>query len=162
LWFRGCEVVEALGIEDPEPPVSTDPAKVGIGFPPPMDRRSPMNMTTITRQVDGITVVDISGRIVLGDESAALRAVVCDLLAGGHRKILFNLGEVNYIDSSGVGHLASAVASARKLHGELKLFNVTNQIREVLQITKLHTIIEIMDNETTAIESFAKALVAAR
>jgi len=121
-----------------------------------------MNMTTMTRQVGGVTVVDISGRIVLGEESAALRALVCDLLADGQRKILFNLGDVQYIDSSGVGHLASAVASVRKLQGELKLFNLANKIREVLQITKLHTVIEIMDSEAAAVESFGKSLAANR
>src|SRR5947208_2729774 len=65
----------------------------------------PMKMTTHTRQVAGITIVDISGRIVLGEESATLRNLVCDLLSQGHGKILFNLADVNYIDSSGLGHL---------------------------------------------------------
>ena len=120
-----------------------------------------MNMTTITRQVGEVTIVEISGRIVLGEESAALRALVCDLLADGHRKILFSLGNVSHIDSSGVGHLASAVASVRKLNGDLKLFNLTNNIRELLQITKLHTVIQITESETVAIESFGKALSAA-
>jgi anti-sigma B factor antagonist len=73
-----------------------------------------MDMTTSTRQVGGITIVDISGRIVLGEESAALRDLVCDLLSKGHKQILFNLGAVNYIDSSGLGHLVSAFSSVRK------------------------------------------------
>ena len=73
-----------------------------------------MNMTTTTRQVGGVTIVDISGRVVLGEESAALRNLVCDLLNKGHRKILFNLGDVNYIDSSGLGSLVSAFTSVRK------------------------------------------------
>jgi anti-sigma B factor antagonist len=120
-----------------------------------------MNMTTITRQVGEVTIVDISGGIVLGEESAALRALFCNLLADGHRRILFNLGNVSYIDSTGVGHLASAVASVRKLNGDLKLFNLTNKIREMLQITKLHTVIEVMDSEAVAIKSFGKALAAA-
>lgn len=71
-------------------------------------------------------------------------------------KFLFNLGDVNYIDSSDVGHLASAVASVRKLQGELKLFNLKTKIREVLQIRRLYTVIEIMDHETVAVESLAE------
>ena len=67
-----------------------------------------MNMTTTTRQVGGVTIVDISGRIVLGEESARYATLFCDLLNKGHRKILLNLGDVNYIDSSGLGNLVSA------------------------------------------------------
>ena len=73
-----------------------------------------MDMTTSTRQAGGVTIVDIHGRIVLGEESAALRELVCDLLSKGHKKILFNLGDVNYIDSSGLGHLVSAFTRDRK------------------------------------------------
>src|SRR5207253_118402 len=110
-------------------------------------RRLPMYMTTSTRQVGGVTIVDISGRIVLGEESAALRDLVCDLLSKGHKKILFNLGDVNYIDSSGLGHLVSAFTSARKQEGELKLLNLTNKVHHVLQITRLYTVFDIMDDE---------------
>ena len=118
-----------------------------------------MNMTIATRQIDGVTIVDISGQIVFGDESSALRALVCDLLAEGYRKILLNLADVYYIDSSGLGHLVSAVVSARKMKGDLKLLKLTNKVQDVLQITKLHTIIDIMDNEAAAIESFGRAIV---
>src|SRR5438105_3076593 len=102
-----------------------------------------MHMTTNIRQVGGVTIVDISGRIVLGEESAALRDLVCDLLSKGHKKILFNLGDVNYIDSSGLGHLVSAFTSARKQEGELKLLNLTNKVHHVLQITRLYTVFDI-------------------
>ena len=118
-----------------------------------------MNMTIATRQIDGVTIVDISGQIVFGDESSALRALVCDLLGEGHRKILLNLADVDYIDSSGLGHLVSAVASVRKVKGDLKLLKLTNKVHDVLQITKLHTIIDIMDNEAAAIESFDRAII---
>jgi anti-sigma B factor antagonist len=67
-----------------------------------------MKMTTSTRQVGGVTIVDISGRIELGEESAALRDMVCDLLSKGHKQILLNLGDVHYIDSSGLGTLVGA------------------------------------------------------
>ena len=119
-----------------------------------------MNMTTRIRQVGGVTIVDISGRIVLGEESAALRDLVCDLLSKGHKKILFNLGDVNYIDSSGLGHLVSAFTSARKQEGELKLLNLTNKVHDVLQITRLYTVFDIMDDEAVAVKSFGNSAAA--
>jgi len=120
-----------------------------------------MNMTTSTRQVGGVTIVDISGRIVLGEESAALRNLVCDLLSKGHKKILFNLGDVNYIDSSGLGHLVSAFTSVRKQEGELKLLNLTTKVHDVMQITKLYTVFDIMDNEAAAVRSFTSSAATA-
>jgi anti-sigma B factor antagonist len=102
--------------------------------------------------------VDISGRIVLGEESAALRVLVCELLGEGHRKILLNLADVDYVDSTGLGHLVSAIASVRKMKGDLKLLKLTNKVHDVLQITKLHTIIDITDDEAVAIESFGRAI----
>ena len=117
-----------------------------------------MNMTTKIRQVNGVTIVDISGQIVFGEESAAMRVLVCDLLGEGHRKILLNLADVNYIDSTGLGHLVSAVVSVRKMKGDLKLLKLTNRVHDVLQITRLHSIIDIMDDERLAIESFGPAI----
>ncbi len=119
-----------------------------------------MNMTTSTRQVGGVSIVDISGRIVLGEESAALRDLVCDLLSKGHKKILFNLGEVNYIDSSGLGHLVSAFTSVRKREGELKLLNLTNKVHNVMQITRLYTVFDILDDEAAAVKSFDQSAAA--
>ena len=119
-----------------------------------------MNMTTITRQVDGVTIVDISGQIVFGEESAALRVLVCDLLGEGQRKILLNLADVDYIDSTGLGHLVSAIASVRKIKGELKLLKLTRKVHDVLQTTRLHTVIDIMDDEAVAVESFGRAITA--
>jgi len=116
-----------------------------------------MHMTIITRQVGGVTIVDISGRIVLGEESAALRDLVRDLLSKGHKKILFNLGDVNYIDSSGLGHLVSALTSVRKQEGELKLLNLTNKVHDVMQITRLYTVFDIMDDEAAAVKSFGQS-----
>jgi anti-sigma B factor antagonist len=116
-----------------------------------------MNMTTSTRQVGDVTIVDISGRIVLGEESAALRNLVCDLLSKGHKKILFNLDDVNYIDSSGLGHLVSAFTSVRKQEGELKLLNLTKRVHDVMQITKLYTVFDIMDDEAVAVTSFGQS-----
>jgi anti-sigma B factor antagonist len=119
-----------------------------------------MHLTTSTRQVGGVTVVDIRGRIVLGEESAALRDLVRDLLNKGHKKILLNLREVNYIDSSGLGNLVSAFTSVRKQGGELKLLDLTNKVHDVMQITKLYTVFDIMDDEAMAVKSFSQSAAA--
>src|SRR6266567_5400683 len=113
-----------------------------------------MHMTTNIRQVGGVTIVDISGRIVLGEESAALRNLVCDLLNKGHKKILLNLGDVNYIDSSGLGELVSAYTTSKNQGGELKLLNLTKKVHDLLQITKLYTVFDVRDDETSAVKSF--------
>lgn len=119
-----------------------------------------MHMTTSTRQVGGVTIVDISGRIVLGEESAALRDLVSDLLSKGQKKILFNLRDVTYIDSSGLGHLVSAFTSVRRQGGELKLLNLTNKVHDVMQITRLYTVFDIMDDEAAAVKSFGQSQAA--
>ena len=116
-----------------------------------------MNIMTSTRQVGGVTIVDISGRIVLGEESAALRNLVCDLLSEGNVKILFNLGDVNYIDSSGLGNMVGAFTSVRKQGGELKLLNLTNKVHDLMQITRLYTVFDIMDDEAIAVKSFGQS-----
>jgi anti-sigma B factor antagonist len=119
-----------------------------------------MTMTTSTRQAVGVTIVDISGRIVIGEESAALRDVVRDLLTKGHKKILFNLGDVDYIDSTGLGSLVSAFTSVRNQGGVLKLFNLTNKVQGVLQITKLYTVFDILDDEAAGVQSFGQSTAA--
>ena len=116
-----------------------------------------MNMTATTRQAGSVTIVDISGRIVLGEESAALRELVCNLLDKGHKQILFNLGDVHYIDSAGLGSLVSAFTSVRKQNGELKLLNLTNKVHDVMQITKLYTVFDIMNDETEGVKSFSQS-----
>ena len=119
-----------------------------------------MNMTATTRQTGSVTIVDISGRIVLGEESAALRELVCNLLDKGHRQILLNLGDVHYIDSSGLGSLVSAFTSVRKQNGELKLLNLTNKVHDVLQIAKLYTVFDITNDETEGVKSFGQSTAA--
>jgi anti-sigma B factor antagonist len=114
-------------------------------------------MKSSKREVSDITIVDISGRIVLGEESAILRGLIADLLSKGHKKILFNLGDVQYIDSSGLGFLVSAFTSVRKQGGTMKLLKLTNRVQDVMQITKLYTIFDIFDDETAAIASFGQA-----
>ena len=113
-----------------------------------------MTMKASTRQVSGITIVDMSGRITLGEGSVILRDAIKDLLAKGQKKILLNLGDVSYIDSSGIGELVSAFTSVRNQGGELKLLNLTKKVHDLLQITKLYTVFDIKDEEAGAVQSF--------
>ena len=115
-----------------------------------------MSMKITTRQVDGVTILDLSGRITLGEGSVMLRDAVRDLLAKGSKQILLNLGDVNYIDSSGIGELVSAYTTARNQGGELKLLNLTKKVHDLLQITKLYTVFDVKDDEASAIASFTK------
>jgi len=113
-------------------------------------------MNSSTRQVDGVTIVDLSGRITLGEGSVVLRDQVRDLLSKGQNKILLNLADVTYIDSSGIGELVSAFTTVRNNGGELKLLNLTKKVHDLLQITKLYTVFDIKDDEASAIASFPK------
>jgi anti-sigma B factor antagonist len=113
-------------------------------------------MKSTTRQVDGVTIVDLSGRITLGEGSTMLRDIVRDMIAKGNNKILLNLGDVTYIDSSGIGELVSAFTTVRNGGGELKLLNLTKKVHDLLQITKLYTVFDIKDDEAGAIKSFTK------
>ena len=115
-----------------------------------------MTMKVSSRQVDGVTILDLSGRITLGEGSVQLRDAVRDLLAKGQKHILLNLGDVNYIDSSGIGELVSAYTTARNQSGELKLLNLTKKVHDLLQITKLYTVFDVKDDEASAIASFSK------
>ncbi len=106
------------------------------------------------RQVGDVIVVDVSGRITLGEGSSNLREGIRGLLTQGNKKILLNLGEVSYIDSSGIGELVSGFTSVANQGGQLKLLNLTKRVRDLLQITKLYTVFEVYDEEATAIRSF--------
>jgi anti-sigma B factor antagonist len=115
-----------------------------------------VSMKASTRQVDGVTIVDLSGRITLGEGSVVLRDTVKDLLGKGQKKILLNLGDVSYIDSSGIGELVSAFTSVRNQGGELKLLHLTKKVHDLLQITKLYTVFDVKDDEAAAIAAFGK------
>ena len=115
-----------------------------------------MSLKATTRQVDGITVMDLSGRITLGEGSVILRDKIREILGQGNKKILLNLGDVTYIDSSGIGELVSAFTAVRKEGGELKLLNLTKKVHDLLQITKLYTVFDVKDDEAAAIGAFAK------
>lgn len=116
-----------------------------------------MSMKISTRQVDGVTILDLSGRITLGEGSVQLRDAVRDLLSKGQKEILLNLADVNYIDSSGIGELVSAFTTVRNQGGELKLLKLTKKVHDLLQITKLYTVFDVKDDEAQAIGSFKKS-----
>src|SRR5580692_10979870 len=97
-------------------------------------------MTISTREVSHVTIVDIHGRITLGDETGQLRDTVRGLVAAGKKKIVLNLAHVDYIDSSGVGELVSSYTAVRNSGGELKLFGLTKKVRDILYVTKLYTV----------------------
>jgi len=107
------------------------------------------------RVVNGVSVLDLSGKIVLGEGDGQVRDRIKDLLADGQKKILLNLGEVNYIDSAGLGALISSYTTVKRQGGNLKLENLTRRIQDLLAITKLITVFETYDNETEALTSFS-------
>jgi len=113
-----------------------------------------VSMKVGSRQVDGVTIVDCSGRITLGEGSVVLRDTVRDLLAKGNKKIVLNLQDVNYIDSSGIGELVSAFTTVKGRGGDMKLLNLTKKVHDLLQITKLFTVFEVFTEESKAIQSF--------
>src|ERR1700732_1397195 len=106
------------------------------------------------REMDGVTVLEIEGRIVLGEESNAFREKVKSLLAAGKKKIVLNLSTVSYIDSAGLGTLGANFHSARSQGATLKLANLGTKFKEVLQVTKLMTVFDTYDNEALAVASF--------
>jgi len=113
-----------------------------------------MDLRATNRDIGAATVVDISGRITLGEGSAALRAIVRQLLDHGRKQIVLNLADVNYIDSSGIGELVSSFTTVKKEGGELKLLNLTKKIHDLLLITKLFTVFDIHTDEQKAVSSF--------
>ena len=116
-----------------------------------------MALKISTREVDGVSVVELEGRIVLGEESNLLRETVKGLLGAGKKKIVLNMDRVTYIDSAGLGALVAAHHSARTQGASLRLSNLGSRFQEVLQVTKLLTVFDVYDSEAEAVESFRKA-----
>lgn len=108
-----------------------------------------------TRQVGDVTVIDASGRITLGEGASTFRDSIRDLAAGGHKKLLLNLGDVSYIDSSGIGEMVSGFTTIANQGGSMKLLNLTKRVKDLLQITKLYTVFEVFDDEAAAVRSFS-------
>ncbi|MFY9751990.1 MAG: STAS domain-containing protein [Candidatus Acidiferrales bacterium] len=115
-----------------------------------------MALRITEREIDGVSVLEIEGRIVLGEESNAFREKVKSLLAAGKKKIVLNLSQVSYIDSAGLGTLVATFHSARAQGATLKLANLGSKFQEVLQVTKLMTVFDTYENEAAAIQSFSK------
>ena len=113
-----------------------------------------MALTIASREVDGVTVLDLSGRITLGEGSVQLREAVRDLISKGSRNILLNMGDVNYIDSSGLGELVSAFTTAKNQGASVKLLNLTKKVKDVLQLTKLYTVFDVYEDEASGIKAF--------
>jgi len=107
------------------------------------------------RHVGDVTVIDAAGRITLGEGASAFRDMLRDLAAKGDKKILLNLGEVSYIDSSGIGEMVSGFTTLTNHGGQLKLMGLSKRIKDLLQITKLYTVFEVFDDEADGIRSFA-------
>jgi len=107
-----------------------------------------------TRQVGDVTVIDAAGRITLGEGASAFRDLIRDLANKGGQKILLNLNEVSYIDSSGIGELVSGFTTITNHGGSLKLVGLSKRVKDLLQITKLYTVFEVFDDESAAIRSF--------
>lgn len=106
------------------------------------------------RQAGDVTILDLSGKITIGEGSVQLRESVRKLLEEGKKKILLNLGDVSYVDSSGIGELVSSYTTTNNQGGQLKLLNLTKKIQDLLMITKLLTVFETFDNESEAVSSF--------
>jgi len=106
------------------------------------------------REIGEIVIVDFSGKITLGEGSSTLRHTIRDLIDRGHRKIVLNLFDVDYIDSSGIGELVSGFTTVRNAEGDMKLLHLTKRVHDLLQITRLFTVFDVRSNEEEAIRSF--------
>lgn len=113
-----------------------------------------MSLKITKRDASGVTVLELNGRLTLGDASAQLRDTLKGLVEKGDKKIVLHLGEVGYIDSSGLGELVSGFTTVKNQGGQLKLTNLTQKVNDLLTITKLYTVFEIHDDEKAAVESF--------
>ncbi|HXE12909.1 MAG TPA: STAS domain-containing protein [Bryobacteraceae bacterium] len=114
-----------------------------------------MSVKLTTRQVGDVTVIDAAGRITLGEGASAFRDIIRDLAAKGDKKLLLNLAEVSYIDSSGIGELVSGFTTVTNHGGSLKLVGLSKRVKDLLQITKLYTVFEAFDDEAQAVRSFS-------
>jgi len=111
-------------------------------------------MMVNTRKIDGVSIVDLSGKITIGEGTIVLKDAVRNLLQRNEKKILLNLADVSYIDSSGIGELVSSFTTVGNQGGKLKLLNLTKKVHDLLSITKLLTVFEVFDDEAKAIQSF--------
>jgi anti-sigma B factor antagonist len=113
-----------------------------------------MALTVTVRKVGDVSIVDINGKITLGENTGMLRDEVRSLLSRGAKNLVFNMAHVGYIDSSGLGELVSAYTTAANQGGSLKLLNLQSKARDLMQLTKLYTVFAVFEDEQTAVESF--------
>jgi anti-sigma B factor antagonist len=113
-----------------------------------------MGFKASSRELNGVTVLDLDGRITLGEGSTLLRELIRERLRNGQRKILINLAQTSYMDSSGLGELVSGYRAVKEEGGELKLLNLNKKVSDLLQITKLYTVFDIYSDEKQAVSSF--------
>ena len=113
-----------------------------------------MSMKATLRQGNSVTIVDMSGRITLGEGCTQMRELIREQLGKGNKHLLLNLADVTYIDSSGIGELVSGFTTVSNQGGHLKLLNLTKKVHDLLQITKLYTVFDVHDDEAKAISSF--------
>ena len=113
-----------------------------------------MSVKLASRQVGDVTVIDAAGRITLGEGASAFRDAIRELAAKGNKKLLLNLGEVSYIDSSGIGEMVSGFTTVTNNGGHLKLMGLSKRVKDLLQITKLYTVFDVHEDEAGAIRSF--------
>lgn len=118
-----------------------------------------MHLKINRRETEGVIILDVAGRIVLGPETELFREDIRKALSEGKKKILLNMGEVSFIDSSGIGELVSGLLATQREGGELKLLNLTKKVHDVVQIVKLGSMFEIFNDQGLALESFAKQQV---
>ena len=114
-----------------------------------------MSVKMTTRQVGDVTVIDAAGRITLGEGASSFRDTVRELSAKGDKKILLNLSDVSYIDSSGIGEMVSGFTTVTNHGGQLKLLGLSKRVKDLLQITKLYTVFEVFDDEAAAVRSYS-------
>jgi anti-sigma B factor antagonist len=107
-----------------------------------------------SRQVGDVTVIDAAGRVTLGEGASAFRDAIRNFAAKGDKKLLLNLGDVSYIDSSGIGEMVSGFTTVTNGGGQLKLVGLSKRVKDLLQITKLYTVFEVFDDEAEAVRSF--------
>lgn len=119
-----------------------------------------MSLTTKTRQIGDVTIVDLHGKITLGENTGILRDELRSLLSQGKKHIVLNLANVSYVDSAGLGELVGAYTTATNQGGAVKLLNMQSKMKDLMQITKLHTIFPAYDDEQEALKSFSGAATA--
>ena len=136
-------------------PRATEVVLIKYSPKPTSHKEEDVSLATNIREVDGVSIVDLSGRITLGEASGQLRETVRELLGKGQKKIVLNLGDVSYIDSSGLGELVSSYTTAANQGAKVKLLNVQKKVDDLLQITKLYTVFDSFNDEVAAVLSFS-------